>query len=115
MAVIMRLHTRRELLPLLCTLGTAAKAQAFRYDLVVKGGRVIDPSQSLSAPRDVAISGDKVARVDADIASTEARLTLDARGKIVRPGLVDINGHVYDVVAPPWIPADPNSIAKVAT
>src|SRR6266404_6352011 len=111
----MHLHTRRELLPLLCALGTASKAQAFRYDLIVKGGRVIDPSQSLSAPRDVAISGDKVARVDADIPSTEARLTLDARGKIVTPGLVDIHVHVYDGVAPLGIPADPNCIAKGAT
>ncbi len=111
----MHLHTRRELLPLLCALGTPAKAQALRYDLVVKGGRVIDPSQSLSALRDVAISGDKVARVDADIPSTEARLTLDARGKIVTPGLVDIHVHVYDGVAPLGIPADPNCIAKGAT
>src|SRR5258708_33735080 len=111
----MHLHTRRELLPLLCTLRTLSKAQAFRYDLVVKGGRVIDPSQSLSALRDVAISGDKVARVDADIPSTEARLTLDARGKIVTPGLVDIHVHVYDGVAPLGIPADPNCIAKGVT
>src|SRR6267378_8018376 len=111
----MRLHTRRELLPLLCTLSAASKAQAFRYDLVVKGGRVFDPSQSLSALRDVAISGDKVARVDADIPSSEARLTVDARGKIVTPGLVDIHVHVYDGVAPLGIPADPNCIAKGAT
>src|SRR5437867_4593616 len=111
----MHMHTRRELLPLLCSLATASKAQTFRYDLLIKGGRVIDPSQSLAALRDVAISGDKVARVEADIPSSEARLTLDARGKIVTPGLVDIHVHVYDGVAPLGIPADPNCIAKGAT
>src|SRR5439155_25296227 len=77
----MHLHTRREFLPLLCSLAAPSKAQPFRYDLEIKGGRVIDPSQALSAPLDVAISGDKVARVEANIPSSDARLTLDARGK----------------------------------
>src|SRR6266446_750701 len=108
-------HTRREFLPLLCSLAATTNAQSFRYDLVIKGGRVIDPSQSLSAPRDVAISGGKVARVDSDIPTSEGRLTIDARGKIVTPGLVDIHVHVYDGVAPLAIPADPNCIAKGAT
>ena len=76
-----RMHTRRELLPLLCSLTAASKAQTFRYDMIIKGGRVIDPSQSVSAPRDVAIAGNKIARVDADIPASEGRLTLDARGK----------------------------------
>jgi len=111
----MHLHTRREFLPLLCSLAAPSKAQPFRYDLAIKGGRVIDPSQALSAPLDVAISGDKVARVEANIPSSDARLTLDARGKIVTPGLVDIHVHVYDGVAPLGIPADPNCIAKGAT
>src|SRR5437667_5680594 len=111
----MHQHTRREVLPFLCSLAAPSKAQAFRYDLVIKGGRVIDPSQSLSTLRDVAISGGKVARVDSGIPSSEARLTVDARGKIVTPGLVDIHVHVYDGVAPLGIPADPNCIAKGAT
>src|ERR1700746_3206964 len=85
---------RREFLPLLCSLTAASKAATFRYDLIVKGGRVIDPSQSLSAPRDVAIAGNKIARVDADIPAAEGRITIDARGKIVTPGLVDIHVHV---------------------
>src|SRR5438045_7279811 len=107
--------TRRELLPLLCSLTSASNAQTFRYDLIVKGGRVIDPSQSLSAARDVAIAGSKIARVDANIPAAEGRLIIDARGKIVTPGLVDIHVHVYDGVAPLGIPADPNCIAKGAT
>ncbi len=86
-----------------------------RYDLLIKGGRVIDPSQSLSAERDIAITGHTVTRVAADIPETEASQVLNARGKIVTPGLIDIHVHVYDGVAPLGIPADPNCIAKGVT
>src|SRR5579859_7542186 len=106
---------RRQFLPLLATLSGAARAQPFRYDMVIKGGRVIDPSQSLAAARDVGITAGRIVRLDASIPETEARQVLDARGKIVTPGLVDIHVHVYDGVAPLGIPADPNCIAKGAT
>jgi dihydroorotase len=86
-----------------------------RYDLVVKGGRVIDPAQNLSAPRDVGITGRRIARVAPDIPATEARAVLDAHGQIVTPGLIDIHTHVYDGVAPLGIPADPNCLAKGVT
>ena len=86
-----------------------------RYDLVVKGGRVIDPSQSISAPRDIGVSGTKIARVATDIPEAEARHVLNARGKIVTPGLIDVHTHVYDGVAPLGIPADPTCIAKGVT
>ncbi|MGH9658314.1 MAG: hypothetical protein ACRD96_07200, partial [Bryobacteraceae bacterium] len=86
-----------------------------RYDLVVWGGRVVDPSQRLSAPRDIAVAGGKVARVAENIGAGEARYGIDARGKIVTPGLIDIHVHVYDGVAPLGIPADPNCIAKGVT
>lgn len=93
----------------------AQSGPAPRYDLLVKGGRVVDPSQSLSAERDVAISGQQISRVAAGIPETEARQVLNARGKIVTPGLIDIHVHVYDGVAPLGIPADPNCIAKGVT
>jgi len=128
----MRHHpNRREFLrhtalgPLVCGLATgwehllAAAPQAAppppRYDLLVRGGRVIDPAQGLSAPRDVAIQGRRIARVAADIPAAEARQVLDARGKLVTPGLIDIHVHVYDGVAPLGIPADPNCVAKGVT
>ena len=115
----MRHPTRREFLPLIASLPSVAEAQtaapAPKYDLLIKGGRVIDPSQSLSTMRDVAIAGNKIAAVVDAIPETDARLTVDARGKIVTPGLVDIHVHVYDGVAPLAIPADPNCIAKGAT
>jgi dihydroorotase len=85
------------------------------YDLLVKGGRVVDPAQGISAERDVAIQGRRIARVAANIPESEGRQVLNARGKIVTPGLIDIHVHVYDGVAPLGIPADPNCVAKGVT
>src|ERR1700730_12506570 len=67
-------------------------AQASRYDLMIKGGRVIDPSVRLDAIRGVAISGGRIAAVEAKI-TAEAAETIDARGKLVVPGLIDIHTH----------------------
>jgi dihydroorotase len=59
---------------------------------MIKGGRVIDPSVRLDAIRDVAISGGRIAAVEAKI-TAEAAETIDARGKLVVPGLIDIHTH----------------------
>lgn len=76
---------------------------------------MIDPAQKISDERDVAIADGKIARLAKDIPEAQARRVLDARGKIVTPGLVDIHVHVYDGVAPLGIPADPNCVAKGVT
>ncbi len=62
------------------------------YDLIIRGGRVIDPSLRLDAIRDVAISGGRIVAIEATIAG-DAADTIDARGKLVVPGLLDIHTH----------------------
>lgn len=73
----------------------AAGQAAGSYDLLIKGGRVIDAAQNLSAERDVAISGGKIAAVAANIPATRAREVFDARGKLVTPGLINVHAHLY--------------------
>jgi dihydroorotase len=68
------------------------KARGAGYDLIVKGGRVIDPSVGLDALRDVAIAAGRIAAVEPNITG-ETAATIDARGKIVTPGLIDIHTH----------------------
>jgi dihydroorotase len=70
----------------------ASSAFAATYDLVIKGGRVIDPSMGLDATRDIAISGDRIVAVEASI-TADATATIDARGKVVTAGLIDIHTH----------------------
>jgi dihydroorotase len=85
------------------------------YDLLIRGGRVLDPSQGLSDETHIAVVQGKVARISTNLTESDARHVLDARRMIVTPGLVDVHVHVYDGVAPLGIPADPNCIAKGAT
>jgi dihydroorotase len=82
---------------LLCTAGAVLLAGvpgafAATYDLLIRGGRVIDPSTGLDAVSDIAISGGRIAAVAPNIAADAAE-TIDARGKIVAPGLIDIHTH----------------------
>jgi len=79
---------------------------AVSYDLVLKGGEVIDPSQDLRAVRDVAFKDGKVAAVAPNIPEEEAGSALDVSGKLVTPGLVDIHGHYYEHVVDNSIGAD---------
>ena len=67
-------------------------------DLLLKGGRVIDPSQGVNAQMDVAVAGGVVSDMAADIDPAGARRVLDARGCVVAPGLIDLHTHVYEGV-----------------
>lgn len=98
--------------PLTILRGQSASPQ---YELLIRGGHVVDPWQNLSAVRDVAIAQGKVARIAQSIPESEAAQVLEAKGMIVTPGLIDVHVHVYDGVAPLGIPADPNCIAKGVT
>jgi dihydroorotase len=73
--------------------GQAGRGQA-KYDLLIKGGRVIDPARGLDGMRDVAIAGGRITAVETNIAAAEAAETIDAAGKLVVPGLIDIHTHV---------------------
>ena len=81
-------------LVLMLALGGLLNAQT-RYDLLLKGGHVIDPKNSINQPMDVAVAGGKIARVAENISPTEAKQTVDVAGFYVTPGLIDIHVHVY--------------------
>src|SRR5437773_10181151 len=69
------------------------------YDLLLKGGTVLDPSTGLAGAHDVAVQNGLIARIAPDIAATEASRTIDVAGRIVTPGLIDLHAHVLDGVA----------------
>jgi dihydroorotase len=81
-------------------IAVAAFAQAPSYDLLLKGGRVIDPKNNIDEVRDVAIRGDRIAAVEASLPASSARKTIDVSGLYVTPGLVDIHVHVFVQSAP---------------
>ena len=70
-------------------------ASAQTYDLLLKGGHVIDPKNGVNQPMDVAIAAGKVARVARDIPAAEARRVANVKGLYVSPGWLDIHVHVY--------------------
>jgi dihydroorotase len=65
------------------------------YDLVLKGGHVIDPKNRINGRMDVAIADGKIARLAADIPASEAKKLVNVAGLTVTPGLIDIHVHVY--------------------
>ena len=121
-------HSRRKFLhrmigsSLVCGLVPGAQglleaqtSRSRKYDLLIKGGKLVDPAQGISMNQDVAISGRKVVKLAQNIPESDAFHVLRAHGKIVTPGLIDMHVHVYDGVAPLSIPCDPNHIAKGVT
>ena len=69
--------------------------QAQEIDLLLKGGRVIDPKNSIDSKMDAAVKDGKIYRIAAEISSSSAKKVLDVSGMLVSPGLINIHTHVY--------------------
>ena len=87
------MHLMRASVGLIVVLCVAASAQ--QYDIVLRGGRVIDPANNINGSMDVAVTGNRIAAVSAHIADQQARKIVDVAGFIVVPGLVDLHAHVF--------------------
>jgi dihydroorotase len=77
------------------SLALPVEAQKPEFDLLIKGGHVIDPRNGINAVMDVAATGGKVVQVAGTIARERAREVADASGLYVTPGLIDIHAHVF--------------------
>jgi dihydroorotase len=66
------------------------------YDLLIKGGHVLDPGQGLDGTLDIAVTGGKIAAIQADIPASEAKRVIQVKGdsRYVTPGLIDLHTHV---------------------
>ena len=93
----------------------AAMGPNDKFDLLIKGGDVLDPSQSLRGRRDIGIRFGLVEAVEPDIAEARALRVINASGKLVTPGLVDLHSHVYPYGSAIGIPADESVVNQCAT
>jgi dihydroorotase len=84
----------------------AAMGPNDKFDLLVKGGEVLDPSQNLRAKRDIGIRFGLVEALEADIPADKAQRVLSAAGRLVTPGLIDLHAHVFPYGSAIGIPAD---------
>ncbi|MEX2512228.1 MAG: amidohydrolase/deacetylase family metallohydrolase [Cyclobacteriaceae bacterium] len=85
------------LLMVVCSTGLVS---AQSYDLLIKGGRLIDPKNNIDEVMDIAITEGKVAKVAKSIQSEDAKKVIPAEGLLVTPGLIDIHGHVFHGTQP---------------
>jgi dihydroorotase len=84
----------------------AAMGPNDKFDLLIRGGEVLDPSQRLRAVRDIGIRNGVIEAVEAGIAPERALRVIDAKGKLVTPGLIDLHAHTYPYGSAIGIPAD---------
>ena len=108
--------SRRDLL---CGAGAAALAVGLggrpagaamgpndKFDLVLRGGEVLDPSQALRARRDIGIRFGRIEAIEAEIPAARAVQSIDASGRLVLPGLIDLHAHVFPYGSAIGLPAD---------
>jgi dihydroorotase len=87
-------------------LAGAAMGPNDKFDLVIKGGDVLDPSQNLRGKRDIGIRFGLIEALEADIPAARAERLLNVDGKLVTPGLIDLHSHVFPYGSAIGIPAD---------
>src|SRR5205814_4584512 len=87
-------------------LARAAMGPNDKFDLLIKGGEVLDPSQKLRGVRDIGIRFGVVEAIEPSIPAERALRVLDASGRLVTPGLIDLHSHVYPYGSAIGIPAD---------
>jgi dihydroorotase len=84
----------------------AAMGPNDKFDLLIRNANVLDPSQNLSGLRDIGIRFGQIEAIEATIAPERAQRVLDAGGKLVTPGLIDLHAHTYPYGSAIGIPAD---------
>ncbi len=112
-------HQRRKILqyslggaslPIIGGIGTSLAQQGLSapggYDLLVTGARVIDPSQNLDAVMDIGIRNGRIVDIQKDLPKDKAAQQINASGKIITPGLVDLHAHTYPQASAIGLPAD---------
>src|SRR3954463_4040171 len=93
----------------------AAMGPNDKFDLLIKGGEVLDPSQKLRGVRDLGIRYGVVEAIEPSIPAERALRVLDATGRLVTPGLIDLHAHVYPYGSAIGIPADELGQAQANT
>ncbi|HYO82352.1 MAG TPA: amidohydrolase/deacetylase family metallohydrolase [Bryobacteraceae bacterium] len=92
----------------------AAAVSGQQFDLLLKGGRVIDPKNRINGPRDVAILNGKIAAVGQSIGSDKALKTVDVSGMYVSPGFIDMHAHYWGTPGM-WLHPDSHTLRAGVT
>ncbi len=86
-----------------------------KYDLLIKGGTLVDPAEGIHAHKDIGFANNLVSEIGDNLPEQEARNVLDARERLVTPGMIDLHVHVFPGVSHFGIDPDPTCLARGAT
>ncbi|MBW1911941.1 MAG: hypothetical protein JRI43_01980, partial [Deltaproteobacteria bacterium] len=80
---------------------TLGKQPSPAYDLLIRGGRVLDPASGTDAELDIAVSGKRIVRIETGIDPSNAARVVDVTGKVLTPGLIDLHTHIAGCLRKP--------------